>query len=162
MNCSEIDVKGYFLNEIAPADKVLAEHHIRECAVCGEELDRLRITQAALFGARDEEMPRRIVFATEQPRGTSWWAGLWNNGPRLGFASAAMLSVAILGHGLLARTPAGSGAIDEKVNAAVAKAVVEIRAEHREEVEALHSNIEWLTKRINVYRVTAANYEVRQ
>ncbi len=162
MNCNDTDVKGYFLNELAAADKARADHHIRECDACGEELDRLRITHAALFGAPDEEIPRRIVFATErgvEPQG--WWHRIWNSGPRLGFASAAMLSAAILVHAFADGSGAG---IDQKVNAAVVKAVARIETDHREEVAALQSNIEWLTKRVNVYRVTAASYEreVRQ
>jgi anti-sigma factor RsiW len=156
MNCNEIDVKGYFLDELAPPERARADQHMRDCAACGEELDRLRITQAALYGARDEEIPRRIVFAADAPAPAGWWRSLWNSGPRLGFASAAMLSAAILVHAFAAG-PSASG-IDARVEAAVAR----IQADHREEVAALKSDIEWLTKTVNVYRSASFETVVRQ
>ena len=74
--------------------------HVKSCAACGEELSRLRATQAALITLAEEEIPQRIGFVSDRvfepsaPR--RWWAAFWGSSARLGFASAAMLSVAIL------------------------------------------------------------------
>jgi hypothetical protein len=68
--------------------------------MCREELGRLRETQAALLTFADEEIPQRIGFISdrvyEPSRVLRWWQAFWGSAPRLGFASAAMLSVAIL------------------------------------------------------------------
>ncbi len=195
MNCSEIDVKGYFLQELTAAERAVADRHVRECPGCAEELDRLRITESALLALPEEEMPRRLVFAAERsPRPEpSLWQRFWNSGPKLGFASAAMLSCAILVHGLtppVPQTPAVAAptvdvaAIEVRLNQsfevklAAGIAEAEKRAdqratklaaaneqklanEYRAEVVSLASQVEWLTKKMNVMRV-ASNYEVRQ
>lgn len=195
MNCSQIDIKGYFLQELTAAERAVADRHVRECAGCAEELDRLRITESALLALPEEEMPRRLVFAAErapEPR-PSFWQRFWNSGPKLGFASAAMLSCAILVHGLTPsapQTPAVAAptidvaaiearlnqSFETKLTAGIAEAekradqrAAKIAAvneqklanEYRAEVVALASQVEWLTKKMNVMRV-AANYEVRQ
>jgi hypothetical protein len=70
-----------------------------------------------------------------------WWHAWWNAGPRLGFASAAMLSMAILAHGIMGRatvaapvvTPVAQvdqAVLDQRVAAAVTKAVAALDAEH--------------------------------
>ncbi len=193
MNCSNIDLKGYFLGEAPLADRAAAESHVRECAACASELERMRTVRSALFAAPEEEMPRRIVFteaksavAPAQP----WWK--WT------FASAAMLSAAMVAHATWrpAAAPAPTvdvaaieasvtaklqPGLDQQVRQAVSTAVADaetrandramklvaaterrLNEEHRTEVVALQSNIELLTKRVNVWRTTAANYEVRQ
>lgn len=195
MNCSEFDIKGYFLNELAAAERTAAERHVRSCGACSEELDRLRITESALLALPEEEMPRRLVFAAErapEPQ-LSWWQRFWNSGPKLGFASAAMLSCAILVHGVTRPVPAvpaaqtpvvDAAAIEARLNqsfeAKLAAGIAEagkradqraaqmvaaneqkLANEYRAEVVSLASQVEWLTKKMNVMRV-AANYEVRQ
>lgn len=195
MNCSEFDIKGYFLNEIAVSERAAAERHVRNCAVCSEELDRLRITESALLALPEEEMPRRLVFASERPPAPEpgFWQRLWNSGPKLGFASAAMLSCAILLHGVTRPVPPAPGpvtptvdvaAIEQRLNqsfeAKLAAGIAEaerradqratrlasaneqkLANEYRAEVVSLASQVEWLTKKMNVMRV-ASNYEVRQ
>jgi len=101
MNCSQFDVKAYFFGELADADRRSVEDHLKTCQECGEELERLRITRAALVSAPDEELPRRIAFVSDrvfEPRGWRKWL---ESAPKLAFASAAMLSVAILVHGFV-------------------------------------------------------------
>ena len=195
MNCSEIDIKGYFLQELTAAERAVADRHVRECAGCAEELDRLRITESALLALPEEEMPRRLVFAAERPPQPepSLWRRFWNSGPKLGFASAAMLSCAILVHGLTPPTPQTPAAAAPTVDIAAIEARLEqsfeaklaagiaeaekradqraaklaaaneqkLANEYRAEVVTLASQVEWLTKKMNVMRV-ASNYEVRQ
>ncbi len=100
MSCSPFDLKDYFLKELARPQALLVEEHVRGCRSCQEELDRLRLTEAALFALRDEEIPQRIAFVSdpvlEPPAWRRWFAAFWGNSARLVFASGAMLSVAIL------------------------------------------------------------------
>ena len=62
MSCSPIALKDYLLNELADSDRRTLEVHIKTCPACCEELDRLRLTEAALFSLREEEIPQRIAF----------------------------------------------------------------------------------------------------
>jgi len=100
MSCSPFDLKDYFLKELTDPQQLQMEAHIHDCQACREELDRLRLTQTALFSLRDEEMPQRIAFVSDPVFEPSpwrrWWSGFWGSSARLGFASAAMLSGALV------------------------------------------------------------------
>ena len=101
MSCSPFDLRDYFLQELAdPHRQRQVEVHLKTCAPCREELDRLRITEAALHFMADEEIPQRIAFVSDKIFEPSpwrrWLAAFWNSGARLGFASAAMLSASLV------------------------------------------------------------------
>jgi hypothetical protein len=101
MSCSPFDLRDYFLQELAgPHQRLQVEAHVKTCAPCREELDRLRITEAALRCMADEEIPQRIAFVSDKIFEPSpwrrWLAAFWNSGARLGFASAAMLSASLV------------------------------------------------------------------
>lgn len=100
MSCSPFDLRDYHLKELSEPEQRQVEAHVQECRGCREELDRLRLTQAALFSLRDEEIPQRIAFVSdpifEPSRGQRWWAAFWGSPARLGFAGAAMLSAALV------------------------------------------------------------------
>jgi anti-sigma factor RsiW len=149
MSCSPFDLRDYFLKELAEPDSRQVETHLRACAACREELDRLRVTEAALLTLREEEIPQRIAFVSdkifEPSPARRWWAAFWNSGARLGFASAAMLSAALLVSAFtrpapapvpgVAPAPVVSAAamqqeIDRKVAEAVVKASTDIEARH--------------------------------
>jgi hypothetical protein len=98
MSCSSIDLKAYLLGEAGAVERRAAEEHLKSCASCQEEQERLRLTQAALLTLREEEIPRRIAFVSDKVFEPRWYQRLWQSGPRLGFAGAAMLSCAILVH----------------------------------------------------------------
>ena len=98
MNCASIDIKAYFLGEADASLRRAAEEHMASCVACQEEHERLRLTEAALFTVREEEMPRRIAFVSDKVFAPRWYQRLWQCGPRLGFAGTAMLSCAILVH----------------------------------------------------------------
>lgn len=111
MNCSHYDIKGYFLEELPAEEHAAAETHLKTCAACREELERLRATRAALAALPAEEPPHRIAFVSDkifEPRG---WARWWASMPRMAFASAALLALAIVAHGWLQR-PAAQPAPD--------------------------------------------------
>lgn len=98
MSCSPSDLKDFFLDELGKAERERVKQHLEQCEACREELDRLRLTESALHALREEELPRRIAFVSDKVLAPRWWERLWASGPRLGFAAAAMLSVAILVH----------------------------------------------------------------
>src|SRR5439155_15502771 len=145
MNCSPFDLKDYFLHELPNPQRREVEGHLTRCQVCREELDRLHMTQAALFSLRDEEIPQRIAFVSDKVFEPSpwrrWWSAFWGSTARLGFASAAMLSAAILVSALNRQAPAPApqagipagvvtrAEMDRQVQTAVADAVVAAVAE---------------------------------
>lgn len=133
MSCT-FELKEYVLGEAAAEDRRAIEAHAATCADCRGEILRLRMTQDALLAVRDEEVPRRIAFVSDKVLAPSWWQRFWNSAPQLGFASAALLAVAILAHGALTRpaaraldTAAVQAEVDRQVAAkldtAVTKAV---------------------------------------
>lgn len=100
MSCSPFDLRDYFLRELTDAERRQMEVHLKGCSECQEELERLRVTEAALLTLREEEIPQRIGFVSDkvfEPSALSrWWQAFWGSAARLGFASAAMLSVALV------------------------------------------------------------------
>ena len=121
MSCSTFDVKGYFLGELDEAGRRRVEQHLQGCAACREELERLQLTAAALRSVPDEEIPQRIAFVSDKVFEPGWWQKLWQSGPRLGFASAALLAMAIVVHTFW--QPA-VGPAPEPVNEAVVEQMV--------------------------------------
>src|ERR1039458_8821440 len=126
MSCSPFDLQDYFLKELTDPQRRQVETHVQSCSGCREELDRLRLTEAALCSLRGEEIPQRIGFVSDPVFERSWWAAFWGSPARLGFAGAAMLSVAILAMGLTHRAPAVFSAqafysraeVDQRIQAA--------------------------------------------
>jgi hypothetical protein len=149
----------------------------------------LRVTEAALFALREEEIPQRIGFVSDKIFEPSpwrrWWAALWGSTARLAFASAAMLSIAIL---VAALRPAGQIAlrpgasqvvkaisdteIQTRIDTAVAKAVAQVDARQTEKTKQLLADLdsarqrlllaaeEWdySQRRANAIRISASNY----
>jgi hypothetical protein len=165
MSCSSVDLKAYFLGEAAGAEKSSVEDHVRACQSCREELDRLKLTDAALRSLLDEEAPQRIAFVSDKVFEPRWYQTVWRSGPAMGFASAMLLAAAILAHGFArpgvpAATPTINTAqieqrIEQEVNArldtAVAKAV---SATEARETERMASMLDAAEKRFETKRQT--------
>jgi hypothetical protein len=152
MSCSQFDLKAYFLGEPGAAGRGAVEEHLKACAACREELDRLRLTGAALASVPDEEMPHRIAFVSDkifEPRG---WARFWNSAPRLGFASAAMLSAAIIIHGFISTVEM------RRTAEMVAASERRIQAQRQQDLTAMEESVTWLQKRMNTYYVSSASF----
>jgi anti-sigma factor RsiW len=159
MSCSPFDLRDYFLRELADPQQRQVEAHVKTCPQCREELDRLRITEAALFSARDEEIPQRIAFVSDKVFEPSpWrrgWAAFWGSSARLGFASAAMLAAAIVFYALhpapapgprvatvATAAPVSDAQIQQRVQAALDKAIPEIEARYEKRTEALVKEVD--------------------
>jgi anti-sigma factor RsiW len=160
MSCSPFDLRDYFLRELTNPRQLQVEAHLETCPSCREELDRLRVTQTALFALREEEIPQRIGFVSDKIFEPSpwrrFWAAFWGSGARLGFASAAMLSAALLVSALTRPAPAplaqtrstvataglSSAEIESRIQAAVQKAALEIEARQEKKTAQLVRDIE--------------------
>jgi len=134
MSCSPFDLRDYYLKELTDPQQRQVEAHVQDCPACHEELDRLRLTEAALLSLREEEIPQRIAFVSdpvfEPSRAARWWGAFWGSPARLGFAGAALLSATLL-FSTLTRTagtsPAGglpAAEVDRRIQAAVASSEV--------------------------------------
>jgi len=134
MSCSPFDLRDYYLKELTDPQQRQVEFHVRDCPACREELDRLRLTEAALLSLREEEIPQRIAFVSdpvfEPSRAARWWGAFWGSPARLGFAGASLVSAALLFSALTrpAGTSTGGGLpaaeVDRRIQAAVAASEV--------------------------------------
>jgi hypothetical protein len=160
MSCSPFDLRDYYFKDLAENERRLTEVHVKTCAQCREELDRLRGTETALLAAPDEEIPQRIGFVSDavfQPSALRrGWGALWGSAARLGFVSTAMLSAALVVFSLtrpipqaIAPAPAMvrtatqarmadvSAQVNDAVAHAVAKAVAESEAREARRTQEL-------------------------
>jgi anti-sigma factor RsiW len=153
MSCSPFDLRDYYLKELTDPQQRQVESHVKDCPACREELDRLRLTQAALFSLRDEEIPQRIAFVSdpvfEPSRARRWWTAFWGSSGRLGFAGAAMLSAVLLFSAMTrtAGTTAGSGLSQTEVDRRIQQAVAASEARQSQKTTQLvHELVERVDK----------------
>jgi anti-sigma factor RsiW len=138
MSCSPFDLRDYLLDELAEKERRQVNQHVRSCGGCHEELERLRITHSTLLTLREEEVPQRIGFVSDKVFEPSparrVWQAFWGSSAKLGFASAAMLSAALVFFTFFRQAPASAVPADTsrieaqvaaRVGAAVEKAVAE-------------------------------------
>ncbi len=170
MSCSPFDLRDYFLKELTDPQQRQVEAHVKTCPPCREELERLQLTEAALYRLRDEEIPQRIAFVSDKIFEPSplrrWMAAFWASGARLGFASAAMLSAAIMVSALtrpapapvvVAPAPAAVAAatvpdaqIDQRVRTAVEQAMAETEARHAQQTKQMVAELDQSRQRLLV------------
>jgi hypothetical protein len=98
-------LKEYALGELSAADRRHVESAAATDPMVREELSRLQWTHSALQALPELEMPRRIAFVSDRVFEPKWWQVWLQSGPRMAFASACLLALAILGHAVL-RAPA--------------------------------------------------------
>ena len=101
MSCTDFDLRDYFFGELPEAQRSAAERHVAACGECGAGMEQLEAMRGGLLVLRDEEPPQRIGFVSDKVFRTFSGASLVPrisglSGARMGFASAAMLSVALL------------------------------------------------------------------
>ena len=152
MSCSPFDLKDYFLQELPSAQRIQVEAHVKSCLACREELERLQLTGAALFSLRDEEIPQRIAFVSDQVFEPSalrrWVSGFWGSTARLAFASALLLSASIffaatrpapapvrMAFAPVAAATPSPQEVQQQIQQAVSKAVAEVEARQAETIK---------------------------
>jgi anti-sigma factor RsiW len=154
MSCSPFDLRDYLLRELAEPQRRQVDAHVQACPSCRLELDRLRLTQTALSCLRDEEIPQRIGFVSdkifEPSRWRRWWAAC-HGSAGLGFASAAMLSVALIFSLVTRPAPAprlvetartvSENEIRQRIEAGVERAVATIETRYAQRTEQLVKDI---------------------
>ena len=162
MSCSPFDLRDYHFQELADPQRRQVEAHVKTCEPCREELGRLQLTESALFTLREEEIPQRIAFVSDPIFEPSplrrFFSDFWGSAARLGFASAAMLSAALVVFALRPPAPApvteprpiavntaaqvSTGDVQKLVDAAVAKAVAESEERQIVKTKALVADLE--------------------
>ena len=144
MNCAPDDLKDLFFGEIDARERKRVEEHLSACPYCQTEFDRLHLTRTALLSLPEEELPRRIAFVSDKVFDQSWYQRLWNSGPKLGFAAAAMLSCAILVHALIPVAPLQTASVPPD-NASV-QAMVQTEVDRRVAMEVKKVAAEFETR----------------
>jgi anti-sigma factor RsiW len=181
MSCSPFDLKDFFLKELPNAERSQVESHLKACGACREDLDRLQLTEAALFSLRDEEIPQRIAFVSdkifEPSPARRWLNAFWGSSARLGFASAAMLSCALfffavnrtapapnrpaVTEQVVAATAPSPTEIQQQIQKAVAVAVADVEARQAEKTTRLVADLEHRTDEIRrSLQLVAGEYEL--
>ena len=133
MSCESYDWKSYALGEMDSSGRREAEAHAAVCPNCREELATLRLTLDTLSTLREEEIPRRIAFVSDQIFEPRWYQrfgrSLWSPN----FAAACVIAGAILVHAFA--RPASNDQIQAQVEAAVTKAVANVEAENADHID---------------------------
>jgi anti-sigma factor RsiW len=141
---SDFDLKAYMFGELTAEERRQVTAHLEKDPAARAELARLEATQAMLGFMQPEELPRRIAFVSDKVFEPTWWQRFFASGAQLGFASAALLAVAIVSHGWMSRPVVAAPAVDV---AAVRQAVA---AEMARQVSAPGASDERVSKMIAV------------
>jgi len=170
--CSPFDLKDYFFGELNADQREATERHVDQCHACCQELSALSSTRSAVLCMREEELPHRIAFVSDKVFQPRWWQRFLASGPQLGFASAAILAVAIVFHAMhaphaVATSPSvaqvdshvDEAEIARRVQAAVEKVVLENQNREAERLlEVVNSRLADSERRHNVDLQTIAHY----
>ena len=190
--CDRIDeLRDYAMGELSHPARQSMELHIATCGHCAAELSSLQVTTAALRTLPDREIPQRIAFVSDKVFEPSpvarWFGGFWNSAARLGFASACVLSAALIvsvyhrptaavAPTALIQASLSKADVDKEINEAVGLAVQQVRAEdakilaaseqaHEAQQHALMvamgENMDIMQKRLNTYTTIAFNDDPR-
>jgi anti-sigma factor RsiW len=133
MGCENYDWKSYVLGEMDSPGRREAEAHAALCPNCREELATLRLTLDTLSTLREEEIPRRIAFVSDQIFEPRWYSRAFRAVWSPNFAAACVIAGAILVHAFA--RPASNDQIQAQVEAAVTKAVANVEAENAEHID---------------------------
>jgi len=168
MSCSPFDLRDYFLKELPEPEGKQVELHIKTCGACREELERLRVTEAALISLRDEEMPQRLAFVSDKIFEPSpvrrAWAAFWGSSARLGFASAAMLSAALVVYTVGGAQKGGGReqALTPQIQAAVERAVAARDAKLEQRIAAVQEENRKERRQLVAWADSLVDYSRRQ
>jgi anti-sigma factor RsiW len=136
MGCASYDWKSYALGEMDSPGRREAEAHAAVCPNCREELAALRLTLDALSTLREEEIPRRIAFVSDQIFEPRWYqrafGPVWRSPT---FAAACVIAAAILVHAFAHPAAPDQAAMNAQIDAEVIKAVAIVQANDAEQIQ---------------------------
>jgi anti-sigma factor RsiW len=136
MSCESYDWKAYALGELDRPARREAEAHADACPRCREEMAALRATLDALSTLREEEIPRRIGFVSDQIFEPRWYTRVFRSLATPNFAAACVIAGAILVHAFHGAAP-DQAVVNAQIDAAVSKAVAVVEQQHAEQVDRL-------------------------
>lgn len=113
MNVTQEVLKDYVFGELSTAERSAVEAAAAADGALRDELARLQLTQSALSSLREEELPRRIAFVSDKIFAPKWWQVWLSSGPRMGFASAALVAGAIVFHSFGQPRPVAAPVLDQ-------------------------------------------------
>lgn len=168
MSHSEFDWHAYVLNEMPPAERERAAVYLAAHPEARAEVDDLEVTLTALRRLPQAEPPRRIAFVSDPVLAPSWWRRFWAAGPRLAFAGAAMLSVAIVVHAFAPRPPAPVNLQELRAEIAAAEQarfeklkaeiLAETAAQRQADLELVRESFLMMEKRLATAQALAVRY----
>lgn len=132
--CNSLNsVRDYAFDELPAPERVATERHIASCGECAAELDRLRLTTAALRALADAEVPQRLAFVSDKVFRPSPVRAFFTNIWKPAMISASVMAAALIVH--LGQAPATVHVIETRIQPAsqsqieqaVAKAVADVR-----------------------------------
>lgn len=135
MSVTPDQLKDYIFGELNAAERREVEAALASNDALREEYARLQMTQTALMSVREEEMPRRIAFVSDKVFEPKWWQGWLNSGPRMAFASSALVAGAIVFHAVSQPAPVAPVAqmdqaqLEQRIAEGVARALPAALAE---------------------------------
>jgi hypothetical protein len=148
--CARADaLRDYAFDEQFPQeDRRAMEEHLSTCADCALALDQFRLTTSALRTLPEREIPQRIAFVSDRVFEPSLLRRFWN----AGFASACVLAGALVvsaWHLAAVYRPNEARPVvqtasvsQEQIDAAVAKAVTQVRMEDAQMIQTAVQNSE--------------------
>lgn len=119
------DLTAYALGELPPAEARQAAEYLAAHPEAALEMERLGLVITALGRLPEQEPPRRIAFVSDKVFEPAWYQKLWRSGPLAGLASAALLAVAILAHGVMANSGTARPALPVAAQAPSPQAIEE-------------------------------------
>jgi anti-sigma factor RsiW len=135
MGCEHYDWKSYALGEMDSPGRREAEAHAALCPNCREELATLRLTLDTLSALREEEIPRRIAFVSDQIFEPRWYKRAFRSVWSPNFAAACVIGGAILVHAFARPAASDPAQIEAQVNTAVNRAVALVQANDAEQID---------------------------
>jgi len=142
MSCAPYDWKSYALGEMESPARREAEAHAALCPNCREELATLRLTLDTLLTLREEEIPRRIAFVSDQIFEPRWYKRAFGSVWSPNFAAACVIAGAILVHAFARPAAADPAVMSAQINAAVSQAVASVQAKDAEQIQEVMSAYE--------------------
>jgi len=137
MSCESYDWKAYALGELDRSARREAEAHADACPACREELAALRLTLDAMSTLRDEEIPRRIAFVSDQIFEPRWYNRAFRSLWTPNFAAACVVAGAILVHAFARPAAPDPVAVNAQIDARIARVVAVVEEQHAEQVDRL-------------------------